>query len=61
MGQRKDKNEGLRLAVHTLKEEHKVRERELDEEVEKLRSKHAKVIVRIKTKLLLEIKSTFNL
>jgi hypothetical protein len=56
MGQRRDKNEGLRLTVHTLKEEHQVRERELDEEVERLRSKLAKAIERIETELLPEIK-----
>jgi hypothetical protein len=38
-----------------LKEEHKVRERELDEEVERLGSKLAKAIVRIETELLPEI------
>jgi hypothetical protein len=38
-----------------LEEEHKVRERELDEEVERLGSKLAKAIVRIETELLPEI------
>ena len=55
MGQREDKNEGLRLTVHTLKEEHKVRERELDEEVERLGSKLAKALVKIETGLLSQI------
>jgi hypothetical protein len=54
-GSRKDTNDGLKLTVHTLKEEHKVRERELDEEVERLRSKLAKAIVRIETELLPEL------